>query len=111
MQKLSPAEFISEVRFNADGLVPVIAQQFDTHEVLMMAWMNEEALKETIEKNRVCYYSRSRCRLWRKGETSGHTQALKELRIDCDGDTLLALVDQTGAACHTNNRTCFFRGF
>lgn len=111
MQKLSPAEFISEVRFNADGLVPVIAQQFDTHEVLMMAWMNEEALKETIEKNRVCYYSRSRRRLWRKGETSGHTQALKELRIDCDGDTLLALVDQTGAACHTNNRTCFFRGF
>lgn len=110
MQKISPEEFMSEVRFNADGLVPVIAQQFDTNEVLMMAWMNEEALKETIEKKRVCYYSRSRRQLWRKGETSGHTQALKELRIDCDGDTLLALIDQTGAACHTNNRSCFFRG-
>lgn len=110
MHKISTEEFISEVRFNADGLVPVIAQQFDTHEVLMMAWMNKEALKETIEKQRVCYYSRSRRQLWRKGETSGHTQTLKELRIDCDGDTLLALVDQTGAACHTNNRTCFFRG-
>ena len=110
MQKISVEEFLSAVRFNADGLVPVIAQQFDSNEVLMMAWMNEEALKETIQTKRMCYFSRSRQQLWRKGETSGHTQKLIEMRIDCDGDTLLALIDQTGAACHTNNRSCFYRG-
>lgn len=110
MQKISVEEFLSAVLFNADGLVPVIAQQFDSNEVLMMAWMNEEALKETIQTKRMCYFSRSRQQLWRKGETSGHTQKLIEMRIDCDGDTLLALIDQTGAACHTNNRSCFYRG-
>ena len=110
MQKITVEELFSAVRFNADGLVPVIAQQFDTKEVLMMAWANEEALKETVETGRMCYFSRSRQQLWRKGETSGHTQKLIELRIDCDGDTLLALIDQTGAACHTNNRSCFYRG-
>ena len=110
MQKISVEDFIGNVRFNHDGLVPVIAQQFDSGEVLMMAWMNEEALKETIRTNRMCYFSRSRQQLWRKGETSGHTQKLMELRIDCDGDTFLALIDQTGAACHTNNRSCFYRG-
>ena len=110
MQKITVEEFFSAVRFNADGLVPVIAQQFDTKEVLMMAWANEQALKETVETGRMCYFSRSRQQLWRKGETSGHTQKLIELRIDCDGDTLLALIDQTGAACHTNNRSCFYRG-
>ena len=109
MQKISVGEFLSAVRFNADGLVPVIAQQFDSGEVLMMAWMNEDALNETIRTKRMCYFSRSRQQLWRKGKTSGHTQKLIDLRIDCDGDTLLAQIDQTGAACHTNNRSCFYR--
>ena len=109
MQKISSEEFFQTVRYNADGLVPVIAQQYDTGEVLMMAWANETALRETVETGRMCYFSRSRQRLWRKGETSGHVQALKELRIDCDGDTLLALIDQTGAACHTGSRSCFYR--
>ena len=110
MQKISVEEFFSVVRFNDDGLVPVIAQQFDSGEVLMMAWMNKDALNETILTKRMCYFSRSRQQLWRKGETSGHTQKLIDLRIDCDGDTLLARIDQTGAACHTNNRSCFYRG-
>ena len=109
MQKISENDLFSAVRFNAGGLVPVIAQQFDSGEVLMMAWMNKEALEETIRTKRMCYFSRSRQCLWRKGETSGHTQRLIGLRIDCDGDTLLALIDQTGAACHTNNRSCFYR--
>lgn len=110
MQKISENDLFSAIRFNADGLIPVIAQQFDSGEVLMMAWMNEEALKETIRTKRMCYFSRSRQCLWRKGETSGHTQRLIGLRIDCDGDTLLAQIDQTGAACHTNNPSCFYRG-
>lgn len=110
MQKITLEEFIQSVRFNADGLVPVIAQQHDTGEVLMMAWANETALRETLQTRRMCYFSRSRQQLWRKGETSGHTQKLIEMRIDCDGDTLLALIDQTGAACHTGNRSCFYRG-
>jgi len=110
MQKITSDDFLSLVSYNAAGLVPVVAQQFDTREVLMMAWMNEAALKETLFSKRMCYFSRSRQTLWRKGETSGHIQVLKELRIDCDGDTLLALVDQTGAACHTGNRSCFYRG-
>ena len=109
MQKISENDLFSAVRFNADGLVPVIAQQFDSGEVLMMAWANKEALEETIRTKRMCYFSRSRQCLWRKGETSGHVQRLISLRIDCDGDTLLALIDQTGAACHTNNRSCFYR--
>ncbi len=94
--------------FNADGLVPVIAQQHDTGEILMMAWMNEDAVRETLDTNQVCYWSRSRGQLWRKGETSGQTQKLMDLRWDCDGDTLLALVDQVGVACHTGRRNCFF---
>ena len=97
------------VRYNADGLVPAIAQQHDTGEVLMMAWMNAASLAETLETGRVCYWSRSRAARWRKGETSGHHQRLVELRIDCDNDTLLLLVDQTGAACHTGQRSCFYR--
>ncbi len=109
MQKVTLEEFFSSVHFNSDGLVPVIAQQFDNGEVLMMAWMNEEALKETLQTKHMCYFSRSRQKLWRKGETSGHIQKLIELSIDCDGDTLLALIDQTGAACHTGNRSCFYR--
>ena len=95
--------------FDANGLVPAIAQQHDTGEVLMMAWMNADAVRETLATGRVCYFSRSRGKLWRKGETSGQTQALRELRVDCDGDTLLLLVDQVGVACHTGRRNCFFR--
>jgi phosphoribosyl-AMP cyclohydrolase len=94
--------------FGQDGLIPAIAQQHDTGEVLMLAWMNAEALRETLATGRVCYWSRSRRSLWRKGETSGQVQHLIELRLDCDGDTLLLLVDQTGVACHTGRRNCFF---
>lgn len=101
------AGFIQRVAFNSDGLAPAIAQQFDTGEVLMLAWMNRESLEETLSTRRVCYWSRSRGRLWRKGETSGHVQRLVEARLDCDGDTLLLLVDQTGPACHRGTRTCF----
>jgi phosphoribosyl-AMP cyclohydrolase len=102
-------ELLDLVSFNADGLVPAIAQQHDTGEVLMMAWMNRDAIAETLGTGRVCYYSRSRAGLWRKGETSGQVQHLKELRVDCDGDTLLLLVDQEGVACHTGRRSCFYR--
>ena len=102
------ARLIAEISFDANGLVPCIAQQHDTGEVLMMAWMNADAVAETLTTGRVCYWSRSRGRLWRKGETSGQQQRLVDLRVDCDGDTLLALVDQDGVACHTGRRNCFF---
>ena len=102
-------EVLAAVAFNADGLVPAIAQQHDTGVVLMMAWMNRAALVETLETGRVCYFSRSRDRLWRKGESSGQVQRLVELRVDCDGDALLLLVDQTGVACHTGRLSCFYR--
>ncbi|MEX0606589.1 MAG: phosphoribosyl-AMP cyclohydrolase, partial [Halofilum sp. (in: g-proteobacteria)] len=91
-----------------EGLVPAIAQQHDTGEVLMMAWMNAEALEETLASGQVVYWSRSRGVLWRKGESSGQTQRLIELAIDCDGDTLLLQVNQTGPACHTGRRSCFY---
>ncbi len=94
--------------YNTDGLIPAIAQDVGTAEVLMMAWMNEAAVAETLATGMVCYYSRSRQRLWRKGERSGQVQRLVEMRIDCDGDTLLLLVEQTGVACHTGRRSCFF---
>ncbi|MDE8346777.1 MAG: phosphoribosyl-AMP cyclohydrolase [Acidocella sp.] len=94
--------------FNEDGLIPAIAQQHDTGEVLMLAWMNHDSLTETIATGQVCYFSRSRQKLWRKGESSGQTQKLVELRWDCDGDTLLLLVDQKGVACHTGRRSCFY---
>jgi phosphoribosyl-AMP cyclohydrolase len=100
--------FEAKLRFTAEGLIPAIAQQHDTGEVLMLAWMNREALEETLATGQVCYWSRSRQALWRKGETSGQTQRLVDLRIDCDGDTLLLLVDQLGVACHTGHRSCFF---
>ena len=100
---------LDSIRFNQAGLVPAIAQQHDTGEVLMLAWMNLEAVRRTIETGRVCYFSRSRNALWQKGERSGQVQHLVELRVDCDGDTLLLLVDQTGVACHTGRRSCFFR--
>ena len=104
-----PASLLDALAFNADGLIPAIAQQHDTGEVLMVAWMNREAIAETLATGRVCYFSRSRGRLWRKGETSGQAQYLVELRVDCDGDALLVLVDQIGVACHTGRRSCFFR--
>jgi len=102
------AHIIHEIRFNTDGLVPVIAQNEDG-KVLMMAWMNEEALIETLHTRHMCYYSRSRQQLWRKGETSGNHQTLLRLMIDCDGDTLLAIIKQRGPACHTGSTSCFFR--
>ena len=101
------ADLPSDLRFNADGLIPAIAQQFDTGEVLMMAWMNAQSLAKTLQDGRVVYWSRSRQSLWRKGDTSGHTQRLMSCHFDCDGDTLLLLVDQKGAACHEGTRTCF----
>jgi phosphoribosyl-AMP cyclohydrolase len=102
---------LAEIKFDRDGLVPAIAQQHDTGEILMVAWMNREALRATLTEGRVCYWSRSRGKLWRKGETSGQTQTLRELRVDCDGDTVLLLVDQHGVACHTGRRSCFFRAW
>lgn len=106
---MSNEALLDSIVFNADGLVPAIAQQHDSGEVLMMAWMNRESIAETLATGQVCYWSRSRGRLWRKGETSGHLQRLVEMRLDCDGDTLLLLVDQIGPACHTNRRNCFYR--
>jgi phosphoribosyl-AMP cyclohydrolase len=103
------ATVLKAIAFDDDGLVPAIAQQHDTGEVLMLAWMNRDAVIETLAKGQACYWSRSRQALWRKGESSGQTQALRDFRIDCDGDTLLLLVDQKGVACHTGRRTCFFR--
>lgn len=100
---------LAALRFNADGLLPAIAQQHDTGEVLMLAWMNREAVAETLSTGRVCYFSRSRGGLWRKGESSGQVQHLVGMRLDCDGDTLLLLVDQHGVACHTGRRSCFYR--
>ena len=102
---------LAEIKFGVDGLVPAIAQQHDTGEVLMMAWMNRDAVRASLAEGRACYWSRSRGKLWRKGETSGQTQQLHELRLDCDGDTVLLLVDQHGVACHTGRRNCFFRAW
>jgi phosphoribosyl-AMP cyclohydrolase len=104
-----PAALEAEIVFDERGLVPAIAQQHDTGEILMLAWMNREALAETLRTGVVCYWSRSRGRLWRKGETSGQSQRLIAFGIDCDGDTLLLKVDQTGVACHTGRRACFYR--
>ncbi|MCP4212793.1 MAG: phosphoribosyl-AMP cyclohydrolase [Halieaceae bacterium] len=98
------------VNWNEQGLIPAIAQDWQTGDVLMLAWMNEEALALTIEEGRAVYWSRSRQALWRKGEESGHVQTLRELRIDCDADTILMKVDQVGGiACHTGRRACFFK--
>jgi len=99
---------VEAITFDADGLVAAIAQQYDSGEVLMMAWMNRDAVAETLGTGRVCYWSRSRGKLWRKGETSGQVQVLKDFRWDCDADTVLVQVDQEGVACHTGRRSCFF---
>jgi len=104
---MSIEDRIDQVVFNADGLAPVIVQQYDTREVLMMAWVNDEALRRTLTSGRAVYWSRSRQEYWRKGDTSGHIQVVHEARLDCDGDAILLLVDQTGPACHTGTRTCF----
>jgi len=100
---------LAALAFNGDGLVAAVAQQHDSGELLMLAWMDRAAVKETLETGRVCYWSRSRGAPWRKGESSGHVQRLVELRVDCDGDAVLLRVDQTGPACHTGERSCFFR--
>lgn len=102
------ARVLDRLKLNPDGLIPAIAQQHDTGEVLMLAWMNREALDETLATGRVCYYSRSRQALWRKGEQSGQVQHLKSVHLDCDGDTILLKVDQTGPACHTGRHSCFY---
>ncbi len=102
-------DLLSLVKFDNRGLVPVIAQDFATGEVLMLAWMNRETLAETFETGVMVYYSRSRKKRWLKGETSGHTQKVREAYLDCDGDTLVFKIDQTGAACHENYFSCFFR--
>ena len=97
-------------RWNAQGLIPAVAQDAKSGEVLMLAWMNEEALRLTLAEERAVYWSRSRAALWRKGETSGHIQRLVDIKLDCDGDTLLLKVEQTGAACHTGRYSCFVYG-
>jgi phosphoribosyl-AMP cyclohydrolase len=102
---------LAAINFGPDGLVPAVAQQHDTGEVLMLAWMSRDAVRASLSEGRACYWSRSRGRLWRKGETSGQVQLLRELRLDCDGDALLLLVDQQGVACHTGRRSCFFRAW
>jgi len=102
-------KMLAAIQFDANGLVPAIAQQRGSSEVLMMAWMDRDAIAETMRTGRVCYWSRSRRAPWRKGDTSGHIQELVELRVDCDGDTLLVEVEQTGVACHTGRHNCFFR--
>jgi len=103
-------QIAEQLKRDADGLFCAVAQQHDTGEVLMVGWMDDEALHRTLTTGRATYYSRSRAEYWRKGDTSGHIQQVREVRLDCDGDALLLLVDQTGAACHTGARSCFERG-
>jgi phosphoribosyl-AMP cyclohydrolase len=105
----TPDALLDAVTFNDDGLVPAIAQDAETDQVLMMAYMTEETLRETLETGRMVYWSRSRQARWAKGESSGHTQAVEAVRLDCDGDTLLFKVTQEGGACHTGYRSCFYR--
>ena len=106
---LTQSNFLSAVKFDDNGLVPAIAQSKETGEILMMAWMNRDTLAATLTTKEVTYWSRSRQKVWRKGETSGHTQRLVEALVDCDGDVVLLKVDQLGPACHTGAPTCFFR--
>ena len=99
---------LDSLKFNADGLIPAIAQQFDSGEVLMMAWMNRDSLAQTLDSGVACYWSRSRQKFWQKGESSGHVQKIHAVRTDCDRDTILLLVDQVGVACHTGRHNCFY---
>jgi len=108
IEKPAIEQVLDSLSFNDDGLIPAIAQQHDSGEVLMMAWMNRDAITATLEEGRVVYWSRSRQALWHKGESSDQVQTLKEMRWDCDSDTLLLQVDQDGVACHTGRRNCFF---
>ena len=101
-------DILATIPWDSHGLIAAIAQQYDTGEVLMLAWMNRQALDETLASGQVCYWSRSRQQLWRKGESSGHQQQLIEARLDCDGDAVLLIVDQQGPACHTDRPTCFY---
>ncbi len=100
---------LAEIEFDEKGLVPAIIQDVETDQILMMAYMNREALENTVQSGRTCFWSRSRQELWWKGETSGHIQEVEEIRYDCDGDTLLIKVHQTGCACHTGHKSCFYR--
>ena len=100
-----------QIKYDANGLVPAIVQDVTTKDVLMMAWMNAESLQLTIEKGEAVFWSRSRHEIWHKGATSGNVQKVVEIRVDCDADTLLVLVEPTGPACHTGERTCFYRTF
>jgi phosphoribosyl-AMP cyclohydrolase len=102
-------DFLDKLKFNSDGLIPAIVQEQETGQVLMMAWMNRDSLVKTMEVGKTCFWSRSRKSFWVKGETSGHTQIVKRISMDCDGDTLLIEVQQTGAACHEGYKSCFFR--
>ena len=105
-------QWLDEIKWTDDGLVPAIAQDAETGRVLMFAWMNRESLRLTVEKNEAVYYSRSRQKLWHKGEESGHTQKIKSLRLDCDGDVINMQIEQTGGiACHTGRESCFYREF
>ena len=110
MAPVLPEELAARLKRNADGLVPAIVQESGSGEVLMVAWMDDEALEATLATRRATYFSRSRNTIWVKGETSGHTQHVHEVRLDCDGDTVLLTVDQTGPACHTGTHTCFDAG-
>ena len=107
-QTMSKEALLQKVKFDDKGLITAVAQDATTSQVLMVAWMNRDALEETLKGGQVCYWSRSRSSLWRKGETSGHVQMLREIYLDCDGDTLLLKVDQKGPACHTGEISCFF---
>ncbi|MEK9722545.1 MAG: phosphoribosyl-AMP cyclohydrolase [Rhodospirillaceae bacterium] len=108
MSEATIDEVVNALKYTDDGIIPAISQQHDTGEVLMMAWMNRESVAETLRTGRVCYWSRSRQKLWRKGESSGQVQTLKDFRWDCDADTLLLQVHQEGVACHTGRRNCFY---
>jgi len=107
-EQRSLADVLDALPFDDAGLLPAVAQDAGTREVLMLAWMNRESLGVTLREGYACYYSRSRRTLWRKGESSGHRQRVREVRFDCDGDAVLLIVDQTGAACHTNRPSCFY---
>lgn len=107
---MPPDTWLSKINWSEDGLIPVIAQEADSGKILMVAWMNRDALKQTVEKREAVYWSRSRKKLWHKGEESGHTQKVKEIYLDCDEDVLLLIVEQTGGiACHTGRHSCFFQ--
>ncbi len=106
---MNKTEALNQIRFNKEGLIPVIIQDEKTNQVLMLAYMNRESLEKTLEEGRTCFYSRSRRELWFKGSTSGSTQLVKKIVLDCDNDTLLVLVEQKGVACHTGNYSCFFK--